>query len=39
MVFAEGGGIRSEMLMDQPHGVVVAAPGARESWRKASNSA
>ena len=29
MVFAEGGGIRSEMLMNQPHGAVVAVPGAR----------
>ena len=28
MVFAEGGGIRSEMLMNQPHGAVVAVPGA-----------
>ena len=29
MVFAEGGRIRSEMLMNQPHGAVVAVPGAR----------
>ena len=29
MVFAEGGGIRSEMLVNQPHGAVVAVPGAR----------
>ena len=30
MVFAEGGGIRSEMLMNQPHGAVAMSRPAFE---------
>ena len=29
LILAKGGGIRSEMLMNEPHRAVVAVPGAR----------